>query len=336
MALLVAGPAALLWRRRHPVAVLWFTAAITLLYRLLGLPDGPVFVAVAIAYFTCIAKGHRATAAVAAVTIYVGFLWGPYLLGRPDAPETGDIFGIPAWLIAIAAAAEVLRSRRQQASEARQRRREQEQRRASEERVRIARELHDVLAHNISLINVQAGVALHLMDKDPEQARTALAAIKEESRGALQEVRSVLGVLRRADERAPRAPAPTLARLDTLVASMDAAGIEVSLATDGKPHPLPAQVDLAAFRIVQEALTNVARHAGTSTARVRLGYGEDHLTVEVENKVRGPIQTLVQDTGNGIAGMRERTLALGGEFLAGPRPSGGFHVWARLPIERQT
>ncbi|MGH9000260.1 MAG: sensor histidine kinase, partial [Acidimicrobiia bacterium] len=221
---------------------------------------------------------------------------------------------------------------RQRRLDAERTRAEEERRRAGEERMRIARELHDVLAHNISLINVQAGVALHLMDDKPEQARTALAAIKEASGDALREVRSVLGMLRSVDEAAPRHPAPSLSRLGSLVSRAEAAGLRVRVEAEGEARPLPTGLDLAAFRIVQEALTNVARHAGAAGATVRVGYGTDALAIEVEDDGRGQGPPTSRGTGSGIAGMRQRAAALGGTLEAGPRPEGGFRVRAHLPL----
>src|SRR5205823_6992342 len=189
--------------------------------------------------------------------------------------------------------AELRRTRDEQART----RAEQQRRQASEERLRIARELHDVLGHHLSLISVQAGVGLHLMDEQPEQARTALLAIKQASAEALREVRSVLGVLRAEDEQAPRAPAPSLANLPALAEDAGARTV-----VEGTPRDLPAEVDRAAYRIAQEALTNVRRHAGTAaTATVTIGYGADDLTVRVTDDGRGGLPS---DVGNGIAGMR--------------------------------
>ncbi len=202
---------------------------------------------------------------------------------------------------------------------------EQAQRRRSEQRLAIARDLHDVLAHNLSLINVQASTALHLVDERPEHAKPALEAVKRASGEALRELRGVLETLRGADE---RAPAPTLARLDELTAQAAAAGLEIDTRVDGEPRALPASVELAAFRICQEALTNVIRHAGAASARVRVGYGARELTVEVVDDGRGG----VPKAGNGLTGMRERTAAVGGSLDAGPRPEGGFRVHATLPV----
>jgi signal transduction histidine kinase len=227
--------------------------------------------------------------------------------------------------VALAARQRRQAAERTQAEEAR--------RRAGEERLRIARELHDVLAHNISLINVQAGVALHLMDEQPGQSRTALVAIKQASNDALGELRSVLDVLRQGDEAPPRAPASGLAQLDSLVAGAGATGLEVRTRVEGLPRPLPAGTDLTAFRIVQESLTNVTRHAGPASATVLVRYGPDDLTVRVDDDGRGPAAAAGPGNGNGIRGMRERVAALGGELTTGPRPGGGFRVQARLPID---
>jgi signal transduction histidine kinase len=202
---------------------------------------------------------------------------------------------------------------------------------AGEERMRIARELHDVLAHNISLINVQAGVALHLMDAQPGQSRSALAAIKQASNDALTELRSVLDVLRQGDEPQPRTPASGLAHLDALLAKATGTGLGVRKVVEGTPRPLPAGVDLAAFRIVQEALTNVTRHAGPARATVVVGYGDRVLTIQVDDDGRG-VSGNGAGRGNGIRGMRERAAAVGGELSTGPRPGGGFRVRARLPL----
>jgi signal transduction histidine kinase len=332
--LLAVGPVALMWRRRYPVVVLGVTLAATLGYLLLDYPRGPIFLGLIVAFVSTVLTGHRVAAAVSLVIGYVSFLWMPYLLGVEEAPGWAAALGLGAWLLVLLTVAEVARGRREQAIESARAHEEEERRRASEERLQIARELHDVLAHNISLINVQAGVALHLIDERPEQARTALAAIKDASNEALSELRSVLDVLRRGYEDPPRSPTLGLARIDDLVARTQAAGLPVSKRVEGVPRPLPAEVDLAAFRIVQEALTNVTRHAGGAGATVKVGYEENALTVQVDDDGRGKAATITGG-GRGIRGMSERAAALGGVVKAGPRDGGGFSVVARLPLNEE-
>jgi len=277
-------------------------------------------------------SGHRRAAAISLLVGYPAFLWLPYLVGSDPSPSLAHALALAAWLLVLLAGAEIARSRRERAYELAHTRAEEARHRASQERLRIARELHDVLAHNISLINVQAGVALHLMDEQPEQARTALTAIKQASNEALGELRSVLDILREGHEAPPRSPTSGLARLDELVAKTEAAGLRVTTRVDGSPRPLPQRVDLAAFRIVQEALTNVTRHAGEASATISIDYGERDLTVQVEDDGRGRASDMTTGAGKGIAGMRERAAALDGELEAGPLDDGGFRVRARLPL----
>ncbi|MGH2789878.1 MAG: sensor histidine kinase [Actinomycetota bacterium] len=329
---LAVGPAALLLRRRYPVAVLGFVLATTLGYLLIDYPRGPIFLALIIAFVSAVMSGHRRTAAISLLVGYPAFLWLPYLVGTDPAPTLAHALALAAWLLVLLAGAEIARSRRERAFELAHTRAEEARHRASQERLRIARELHDVLAHNISLINVQAGVALHLMDEQPEQARTALTAIKQASNEALGELRSVLDILREGHEAPPRSPTSGLARLDELVAKTEAAGLRVTTRVDGSPRPLPQRVDLAAFRIVQEALTNVTRHAGEASATISIDYGERDLTVQVEDDGRGRASDMTTGAGKGIAGMRERATALDGELEAGPLGDGGFRVRARLPL----
>jgi signal transduction histidine kinase len=328
-ALLAVGPVALLFRRRYPVAVLLVTFAATLTYWTTDYPRGPIFFALIIAFISAIMAGHRVVGVAVAVTGWLAFPWLPYLTGNEDRPSLVGVFGLLAWLLVLLTVGEVARVSRARAAEAARSREEEARRRTSDERLRIARELHDVLAHNISLINVQAGVALHLMDEQPGQARTALTAIRQASKDALGELRSVLEVLRQSGEEQPRAPQSGLDELDDIVSRAGAAGLEVKVQVTGMPRSLPADVDLAAFRIVQEAVTNVARHAGQATATVHVAYGDDDLTVQVDDDGRGG--RVSTNSGSGIAGMRERAAALGGRLEAGPRPGGGFRVRAQLP-----
>jgi signal transduction histidine kinase len=324
----------LIGRRRWPVATLGVTFAATLAFFLLGYAQGPVWLPLIFALFTVMIRGYRLLAWGTLALGYPAFMWLPYLVGAEERPPgLVAAVGIAAWLLVLGSVSEIVRIRRERAQEAARMHAEEARRRASEERLRIARELHDVLAHNISLINVQAGVALHLIDEQPEQARTALAAIKQASKETLGELRSVLSILRAPEDSSPpRSPAPSVTRLDGLVSSASAAGLTVKTEVSGTPRSLPAGVDLAAFRIVQEALTNVARHAGAATATIRIGYGEDELTVQVDDNGNGRGQPSTMGGGNGIPGMRERASALGGELEAGPRPGGGFRVRAWLPL----
>jgi signal transduction histidine kinase len=332
VALLLTGPMALVFRRRYPVPVLGVTLVATLAYIALGYPYGPLFASLAIAFFTTVTQGRRLAAWAFAGAGYLAYLSMGVVVTSEDRPTLAHATGVAAWLLVVLVVAEVARVRGERAAEAEHARQEEVRRRASEERLGIARELHDVLAHNISLINVQAGVALHLMDERPEQARTALVTIKEASGEALREVRSVLGMLRQVDESAPRDPAPGLARIDGLVSRAEAAGLRVRVEVEGAPRPLPAGLDLAAFRIAQEALTNVARHADATTTTVRLTYGRGELTLQVDDDGRGGAAPSTMGTGSGITGMRERAVALGGQLEAGPRADGGFRVRARLPL----
>ncbi|MFJ3082792.1 sensor histidine kinase [Streptomyces halstedii] len=334
--LLLAAVAVLLVRHRHPVAAVSATCAVTLVYLALGYPYGPVFLAVAVGCLSAIVSGHRKAAWWSLGALWAGHVLVAHWLYRwlpPDgdgpAPWAQEAF-ITAWVAAIVAVAELLRARREQWAAAREERAAAERRRADEERLRMARELHDVLAHSISVINVQAGVGLALLDSDPEQARTALTTIKSASKEALGEVRQVLESLRTPGD-APRAPAPGLDRLPELVEQAAGAGLTVTVTTDGDRTPLPPGTDLAAFRIVQEALTNVVRHSGSRTAQVRLAYRDGGLALRVEDE--GPATgDDAGGSGSGLIGVRERAAALGGTTSAGPRPGGGFLVRAELPL----
>lgn len=330
--LLALGPLALVARRRYPRGVLAVVFTVTLIYSSLGYLQGPNYASLAIAFVNAVMAGDRLAGRVALAAGWVAFLWLPAALGNTGAPTALAALSVAAWMLVLLAAAEGLRSRGERVAEARRAREQEARRQADEERLRIARELHDVLAHNISMINVQSGVALHLLDEQPEQARTALAAINEASADALREVRSVLSVLRGSREQPPRSPTAGLAGVDELVSRAQAAGVDVSLAIRGARRPLPASVDLAAFRIVQESLTNIVRHASATAASVQLSYGNDALTVQIDDNGRGDGPSGAGGTGSGIAGMRERAVALGGHLDAGRRPNEGFRVSARLPL----
>jgi hypothetical protein len=334
-ALLLAGPVALIVRRRWPEVSLAVAFSAALAYWLTDYPRGPAgFPALVVALVSAVVAGRRAFAWGTLAVGYVGFTVLPPLLGQ-ESWDLGRALGLAAWLLVLGTGAEIIRSRRERRAELAHVQAEEARRRASEERLLIARELHDVLAHNISLINVQAGVALHLLDERPDQARPALTAIKDASKEALGELRSVLDVLRRSGDgtTAPRDPTAGLRDLPGLVERTRTAGLDVTLDVSGDVRPIPAGVDLAAFRIAQEALTNVVRHAHAGSARVRLDYGDEHLAVQVDDDgdAGAPVPSR-EGAGRGIAGMRERVQALDGTFEAGPRPGRGFRVRARLPI----
>jgi signal transduction histidine kinase len=335
--LLVIGGLALLARRPYPVTTLAVVLGTTLLAGAVG--TGNFWLAMIIAFFSAVLRGQR-LAAIASLVIGYGV----------SVIHASTVFRLAllVGLLALLLAAEIARARIARAAAARRAADERAQRRASEERLAIARDLHDVVAHSISVINVQATMALHLMDRQPERARESLTAIREVSGQALAELGTVLGALRdggtsdggAADGRAPLAPVPGIARLDELAARARAAGFSVSLASEGQVRSLPAGVDGAAYRIVQESLTNAVRHSGGTSASVLLRYGSDQLEIEVTDDGGGGHgdaggQGHARGHGNGLSGMSERATALGGSFEAGPRPGGGFGVLARLPLPEQ-
>jgi signal transduction histidine kinase len=339
--LLGVGALALPFRFRWRVPASAVTIAATVAYVVLRYPAGPVFLAAVIATFGLIRTGHRIATWIAlgaGFAVFIATGWIVPRLGGYTLRQSGWIVAVQVavWLVLAVVIAEAIRVRtahfgeiRRTMAEQARARAEQQRRQATEERLRIAQELHDVLGHHLSLINVQAGVGLHLMDDHPDQARAALEAIKQASTEALGEVRSVLAALRPKDEKAPRAPVPSLANLGALIDPASAAVI-------GEVRPLPPEVDRAAYRIVQESLTNVRRHAGVdASASVTITYGASYLAIRVSDDGTGagaPVAT--PGTGTGIAGMRTRAEALGGTLTAGPDLDAGFVVSASLPISK--
>ncbi|MFK8846182.1 sensor histidine kinase [Streptomyces sp. Ac-502] len=344
--LAVAAGGALVLRRRFPRSVLAATGLCTVLELLLesGVPRAPVFCSVVIALCTLAARTDRSTTwRVGALTV-LGLTAAAMLLGdRPWYAQ--ENLGIFAWTGMAAAAGDAVRSRRafvtairERAERAERTREEEARRRVAEERMRIARELHDVVAHHIALVNVQAGVASHVMDSRPDQAKQALAHVREASRSALDELRATVGLLRQSDDpRAPTEPAPGLGVLDQLVDGFVRAGLPVTLDVPESADALPAALDLTAYRVVQEALTNVHKHAGTGArATVRIARDTDALTVTVldDGGTPGPSSGPREPGGgHGLIGMRERVAALRGTAETGPRPAGGFQVRVRLPLQ---
>ncbi|MFF0531416.1 histidine kinase [Nocardia amikacinitolerans] len=407
--LLIAGPVALAFRRVQPLPVLVITLAACGIFLALGYGYGPIFLSLAIAFLTAGTIGSRWWTYPLVPIGFVLFVWPlPALLGEPV--NGWQVFGMMAWSSVLIGAAEGLRQR-QATLEARKEREEaarrdeqaQRERRATEERLTIARELHDVLAHSLSLINVQSSVALELFDKRPQQARTALAAIKAASKESLAEVHTLLQTirmgatladpetapvqrdstqasrparglrgLRRAapsqrrasgtaepgkqpedlraavreprpesrpaeppkKQEAPRPPAPSIGDLDALLRRPREAGLTVETRVIGEPQTLPSEIDAVAAQIVQESLTNVVRHAPGASAMITVRYAIGSVDLTIDNaRPTAPAPRSGSGGRNGIIGMRERAHALGGALTAGPRPSGGFRVAARLPSQ---
>ncbi|WP_433230667.1 sensor histidine kinase [Actinomadura formosensis] len=335
-ALLTVACGALYFRRGHPIAVAVVTFVACAIYYPTTATDGPFVITFAIALYTVAAAGRLVTACLLGGVAMAGIVYGDNRDGMNHLADAAP-FLLAGWFVAVIAIGGVVRNRHAYLREAEERARAAERgheaearRRAIEERLRIARELHDVLGHNISLINVQATAALHGLHREPERAEDALTAIKQASKETLREMRATLGVLRQVDEAAPVTPASGLARLDELTRGVSAAGLTIRTEVAGEPRPLPAEADLAAYRIVQEALTNVTRHSEASTAVVRIRYGDGDVTVSVEDD-GAPVSAAPSGNGSGIRGMRERAASLGGSLDAGPGPDGGFTVRARLP-----
>jgi signal transduction histidine kinase len=339
--LLVGGAAALLFRRRWPLPVLAVTLACGLAYAARTYPEGPSQLAVFPALWTVALTLPRrqawlaaAVAAVAAASVEL-FLYGDTMFDGEPLYAAVAVLAAMWWGEAVRARRAYVAELRDRAERAERSREEEARRRVDEERLRIARELHDVVSHTIGVISVQAGVAAHLLHRRPDKAADSLAAIRQASDEALGELHAMLGVLRQGDGdggRAPLAPAPGLAELDALVAQAAGAGIEVKVAVEGEPRRLPSAVDLACYRVVQESLTNVVRHAGASQAEITVTHLDDRVVVEVLDDGAAPAGNGAVGSGQGIPGMRERARALGGSLEAGPRPGGGFRVQASLPV----
>lgn len=273
-------------------------------------------------------------------------LTGAAMLAGPLPWYAQENLGILAWTGIGATAGDAVRSRRavvqairDRAERAERTREEEARRRVAEERLRIARDLHDVVAHHIALVNVQAGVAAHVMDKRPDQAKEALAHVREASRSALNELRATVGLLRQSgDPEAPTEPAPGLDRLDELADTFRNAGLQVEVARADQGTKLPAAVDLAAYRVIQEALTNVRKHAG-SEAKAEVSVVRVGPNIEVTVLDDGhPADdgAPAAGGGHGLLGMRERVTALRGTLTTGPRYGGGFRVHAILPVKTRT
>ncbi|MGK5738868.1 sensor histidine kinase [Micromonospora sp. URMC 103] len=329
--LVVVAALALAVRRRWPFVTLAVVTVATTAYLLLY-PYGPILVSFLVAVYTVAAHRSLRPAATGGALALVLLTVHVFAGARP----TGLLGLMPAaaWVVVPFALGTTVRLTRDAAA---RNRAEEARRLADGERLRVAQEVHDVVGHGLAAIHMQAEIALHLMEKRPEQAQTALAAISRTSKEALDELRVTLAVVRRGDDgTAERAPAPGLAQVPVLRDRLAGTGLPVTVEVEGEPAALPVAVDLAAYRVVQESLTNVLRHAGPATATVRIRYAPAEVDVEVTDTGRGAAGTGRGAGGSGLAGMRERITALGGSFDAGPVAGGGFRVYARLPVEERT
>ncbi|PWI18853.1 two-component sensor histidine kinase [Streptomyces sp. Act143] len=341
LVLIALGATALVLRRRAPITVLALTGTFSVVECVTGDPRAPVAMAAVIALYTVASATDRPTTwRVGLLTMTV--LTAAAMLGGPLPWYAQENLAIFAWTGIGATAGDAVRSRRafvqaiqDRAEKAERTREEEARRRVAEERLRIARDLHDVVAHHIALVNVQAGVAAHVMDKRPDQAKEALAHVREASRSALNELRATVGLLRQSgDPEAPTEPAPGLDRLDELVGTFRSAGLQVEVARADAGTALPAAVDLAAYRVIQEALTNVRKHAGgEAKAEVSVVSVGPNIEITVLDNGAGDGDGPVDSGGHGLLGMRERVTALRGTLTTGPRYGGGFRVHAILPVK---
>ena len=336
--LLVCVPAvALIWRNSRPVGVFLLAVAGAAGWAALGQIDGAALVPVMVAlYWVALTRPRRValSAGIAgAVVIFLAEgLLGPFgWLGGPNATMWPELLAAGALGGYVAARRQWLAAERDRAERNEQIREDETRRRVDTERMRIARELHDVVAHSMAMINVQATAASLLLADDPARVSDALQEIRRASKGGLRELRAILDVLRQVDSDSPAVPVPDLGAITALVDATSAAGTPTTLRADGYPASLPPPVTLAAYRIVQESLTNVIRHAGRASATVTLRHEHGQLLVDVVNDGVTGHAPFSDGTGAGLTGMRERAAALGGTLEAGPRPGGGFRVHAELP-----
>jgi signal transduction histidine kinase len=361
-ALLLVAIASLVlaWRNRWPVAVLTVSTAAVLAYTLLGYVNGAALLAPAAAVYALATHvSVRRALAVSAVTLAA--LLAATATSNPFGTATGGtVVVLPVLFAAVCLGGIAVSNRRAFVASIQARADDEARLRIDEERLRIARELHDVVAHTMSTINVQATAAAMVLTERPDAAAESLQAIRAASKNGLRELRAILNVLRQADDAEPTAPAPGLDQVDALIAGANQAGLPTTLTVTGEPAALPAGVDLGAYRIIQESLTNAIRHAGPATATVSLTYRAHTLLIEVADTGRGVPPVSARDvsnghgsapsgswqpgsgqpgtwqpgSGHGLVGMRERAAAAGGTLEAGPAPGGGFRLAATLPFGR--
>jgi len=331
---------ALAWRRRWPIGVWAYTVVVASVYSMLGYVYGAALIAPAIALYTAVSLGRTRRAIVLGtvsivVLMAVGGVFGPF------SPLGGPVTVVPFEMLVAVGMGLATSNRRayiaeiqDRAERAERTRDEEARRRVDSERLRIARELHDVVAHTMATINVQAAAAAHVLVDPPPEAAEAIAAIRAASKEGLRELRTVLNVLRQADDQDPVQPTPGLGQLDVLVGTVRRAGLDTEVRVAEELPPLPPAVEVAAYRIIQESLTNVLRHAGPARATVELAIRDGELCVQVSDTGIGAgHQPAGAATGHGLIGMRERAASVGGMLRAGPGSHGGFEVRANLPLE---
>ena len=341
----------LVWRNRWPMAVLAVSTAAVLVYTLLGYVNGAALVAPAAAVYAVATNASVRKALTAAAVALAALLTATAANNPFGSATSGPVVVLPVLFAAACLGGIAVSNRRAFVASIQARADDEAKRRVDEERLRIARELHDVVAHTMSTINVQAAAAALLLTDRPDEASESLAAIRAASKNGLRELRAILNVLRQADDTDPTSPTPGLAQLDALIAGVNQAGLPTTLDVSGNRLDLDPGADLAAYRIIQESLTNAIRHAGPATAAVRLHYNDDTLLIEVTDTGQGVPgwQAGVAGTGradgdqaepwhaasgHGLAGMGERAAAAGGTLKAGPGPDGGFEVTAAIPVAR--
>ncbi|TCC27751.1 sensor histidine kinase [Kribbella speibonae] len=340
--LAVAGAAAITFRRRAPISVLVVCTGVATAFEIAEQAKSPIVLYMGVAVFTVVLSKDRLTRSVAVIaTALVTLLMEVLFVGGDVLDNLGLVF----FVLFSGAIGEAVRNRRawlheleERALRAERSRDEEAQRRVIEERLRIAHELHDVIAHHIALMNVQSGVAAHVLRTQPDEAERALALVRSGGRTVLQELTVLLGVLRRSGSPLPTAPAPSLSELSALVQSFTAAGVKVDWTPPESLGELPDVIELTAYRIIQESLTNVLKHAPTATAHVQITRAPRNLTITVTDSGARPASATAPaithlGAGHGLIGMRERVAAVGGELVAGPEAAGGWAVRAVLPLE---
>jgi signal transduction histidine kinase len=343
--LILAQGLPLAWRRRWPLLVFAVVLAANTAYYAVAFPPSQFDFGLPIALFTVAAERSQRTSLLACLVILVLFVtqWVAGVGVYWAYANWVRVLYLVFFFSAVWAWGRYVRMRRAYTAElaaraerAERDRKQEAERAVADERTRIARELHDVVAHHLSVMVIQAGAARRLLDADPEQARAALAAVEDAGRQGLGAMPGLLRALRDDGHVEVLSPQPTLAELDALVAQVQAAGLPVELRIEGTPRPLPAAVDLSAYRVAQEALTNTLKHAGPARAELVVRYGRDTLEVTAVDDGYGSNPTgngPGGQGGHGLVGMRERVSLFGGELHAGARPEGGFGVWARFPLE---